>query len=127
MSLSQNKPYLFVTCQETVQPDPKQKGSVSVIDYINLQEVVPGGIYSGFQPHGIAVDDDDNYVYVANLNYDPNGPPPHHSTDCGGRNGYLTIIDLNTLELLIINSTGGISYTYKNELLPFPYSVAYRK
>jgi len=127
MSLSENRPYLFITCQETPSSDPKKKGSVAVIDYNSLAVVVPGEIYSGFQPHGVAVDDDQDVVYVANLNYDPNGPPPHHSTDCGGRNGYLTIIDMKTMQLLNITTTDGISYNYKNELLAFPYSVAYRK
>lgn len=127
MSLSTSRPYLFVTCQETPSADPKEKGSVAVIDYNTLSVVVPGEIYSGFQPHGIAVDDDHDVVYVANLNYDTNGPPPHHSTDCGGRNGYLSIIDMKTMQLLNITTSDGISYTYKNELLAFPYSAAYRK
>ena len=45
------------------------------------------------------------------------GPAPHHTTDCGGRNGYLTLIDLNTLTLLP---------SFKTELTPDPYSAAYR-
>ena len=33
------------------------------------------------------------------FNYDTNGPAPHHVSECGGRNGYLTVIDMSTLEL----------------------------
>ncbi len=127
MSISGTRPYLFVTCQEDATQGPGKKGSVAVIDYNTLNVVVTGGIYSGFQPHGIAVDDYNDVVYVANLNYDPAGPAPHHSTDCAGRNGYLSIIDMKTLQLLTISNPDGITYSYKNELLPFPYSVAFRK
>lgn len=38
-------------------------------------------------------------VYVANRNAVADGPAPHHSTECGGRNGYVTTIDLNTSQL----------------------------
>ena len=127
MSLSHTRPYLFVTCQEDASFGLGFKGSVAVINYNTLAIVVPGGIYTGFQPHGIAVDDDNDKVYVANLNYDPTGPAPHHSTDCGGRNGYLSMVDMNTLQLHTISTPDGITYTYQNELLPFPYSVAFRK
>ena len=75
---------------------------------------------------GIDIDDDHNVIYVANRNYS-NGPAPHHVTDCGGRNGYMTIIDANTFQLLNINLPDGSSYQYKNEVLPFPYEVTYRK
>jgi len=125
-SLSQDRPYLFVSCTD----DPfaiGKTGSIAVIDYNTLTKVVPNGIYSGFQPHGLAVDDDNDMVYVANLNFDPNGPPPHHSSACGGRNGNLTVLDMRTLQLLRISTPDGITYSYQTELLSFPYSVAYRK
>jgi DNA-binding beta-propeller fold protein YncE len=126
MSVSRSRPYLFVTCQEDNSQGPGKKGSVAVINYQTLQRVVPNGVYSGFQPHGLFVDDDRDVVYVANLNYDATGPAPHHVTDCGGRNGYLSIIRMSTLQLLTVENADGISYTYKNELLPFPYSVGFR-
>jgi DNA-binding beta-propeller fold protein YncE len=127
MSLSLNRPYLFVTCIEDDEFGANHKGSVAVINYNTLSIVVPGGIYSGFQPHGIAVDDDNDLVYVANLNFDDDGPAPHHSSDCGGRNGYMSIIDMKTLQLLTISTPDGITYTYQNELIAYPYSVAFRK
>lgn len=101
-------PYLFVTNM--------QGHSVSVINYNTLS--VEKTISVGYNPHGLAVDDAAGLVYVVNRNVDPNGPPPHHTGACGGRNGYLTIIDMNTLELVP---------GYKHELLPDPYFVTLRK
>jgi DNA-binding beta-propeller fold protein YncE len=122
--VSQTHPYIFVTCTE--EPvNANQKGKVYCIDYNTLSIV--SSIYTGYQPHGIAVDDDNNLVYVANLNYDPNGPAPHHVSDCGGRNGYLTIIDMNTMQLYQKTQSDGFSYQYKNELLAFPYFVSMRR
>jgi DNA-binding beta-propeller fold protein YncE len=91
-------------------------GSVSVIDYNNFISLKQ--INTGYQPHGIAVDDYKQQVYVINRNASQNGPAPHHTTDCGGRNGYLTIIDMNTLELVP---------DYKAELSVDPYYVTIRK
>jgi DNA-binding beta-propeller fold protein YncE len=117
-------PYMYVTCTEDVWSS-SAKGSVYVINY-NTNQVVTH-LYTGYQPHGIDVDDDHHVVYVANLNYDAAGPPPHHVTGCGGKNGYVTIIDMNTLQLLNVTLHDGTTYPYKNEVLPFPYEVAYRK
>ena len=122
--VSQRHPYIFVSCTE--EPiSPSRHGSVYVINYNDLSIV--GSVYTGFQPHGLAVDDEENIVYVANLNYDSNSPPPHHVTSCGGRNGNLTIIDMNSLQLYKKTLSDGNSFEYKNELLPFPYFVSLRK
>ncbi len=122
--VSLTHPYLFVTCTEAPVSSNK-KGLVYVIDY-NTNTVITS-IYSGFQPHGLAVDDEEDLVYVANLNYDPNGPAPHHVSGCGNRNGYLSIIDVNTLALYNKTQSDGFVYEYKNELLAFPYFVSLRK
>ena len=113
-SLSLKKPYLFVTCTEDIING--KRGSVAVIDYNNLTLIKK--IHTGTQPHGVAVDDDKGVVYVANSNVDANGEAPHHSGECAGRNGNLTQIDMNTLELVP---------GYKCELGVNPYSVAYKK
>ena len=123
-SVSHSTPYIFVTCTEDVL-DAHRKGSVYIINYQTLQVV--GSVYPGYQPHGISVDDDHHCVYVANLNFDTSGPAPHHSTTCGGRNGYMSIIDLHTLQLFTQHLSDGSSFEYKNEVLPFPYFVEYRK
>ena len=123
-SVSITHPYIFVTCTEAYV-DPNKKGSVYTLNY-NTNSVV-SSLYTGYQPHGIAVDDDKNCVFVANLNADQNGPAPHHSSGCGGRNGYLTVIDMSTLQLFRKELSDGSSFQYKNELLNFPYFVDYRK
>jgi YVTN family beta-propeller protein len=111
-SLSTTHPYLFVTCMDDIGATITQRGSVAVINYETNQLIKT--IYTGYQPHGIAVDDVNNKVYVANRNTNPNGPAPHHSSTCGGRNGYVTIIDMNTLQLISGSST---------EVSVDPYSI----
>jgi len=127
-SISTDRHLMFVTCQEdSLSPgcSSTKKGSVYMIDYTT--NTVVSHLHPGFQPHGIAVDDDHDVVYVANLNYDGSGPAPHHITECNGRNGYVSVIDMSTLQLLNVSLTDGTQYIYKNEVLPYPYFVSYRK
>ena len=67
------------------------------------------------EPHGIAVDDASGLVYVANRNI--SGPLPHHSTNCAGRIGFVSFIDLKTLAML----------PKTREIAKDPYSIALRK
>ena len=123
--VSHNQPYLFVTCMEDSVTWPgTDHGSVYRINYNTYEKLA---LHCGWQPHGIDVDDDHNLVYVANLNYSTTGPAPHHVSDCGGRNGYVSIIDMNTWNFLKVPLLNGLPYTYKNEVLAYPYEVAYRK
>lgn len=115
-AISKDRPYLFVTCTEDLTTYPSKTGSVHVIDYTTNSLIKT--IYTGHQPHGIAVDDARLQVLVSHRNTDPDGPAPHHSTDCGGRNGYVTIIDMTTLELLP---------DYKVEISVDPYGVGLRQ
>ena len=73
------------------------KGVVSIIDCNNYTLIK--NLITGTQPHGIAIDDAKGLVYVSHRNIDVTVPLPHHTSVCGGRNGYLTYIDLNTLNL----------------------------
>lgn len=98
MGFSKKHPYLFVSCMEDLTTFPPLRGSVYVIDYRDFSVV--GRVYTGHQPHGIAVDDANDRVYITNRNRDPGGPAPHHSSLCAGRNGYITAIDMNTLTLV---------------------------
>jgi|SRR5688572_19094107 len=108
MSFSSDNNYLFVTCQSG--------NAVTVIDYTNLTAIKD--ITVGHLPHGVAVDEVKNQVYVTNRNLENSGgPPPHHTSSCGGWNGYLTIIDMTTLELVP---------GFKHELSVDPYSVSVR-
>ena len=99
MSVPQN--LLFVSNEEdNFYPD--NHGTISAIDMTTLAEVKR--IKVGWQPHGIAVDDRLGLVYVANRNVS-GGPAPHHSSACGGRNGYMTVVDIPTLKARSIYST----------------------
>jgi len=114
MSFSKSTPYLFVTCTEDSVSFPGKRGSVAIINYQNNTLVKT--VFTSWQPHGVSVDDDRKLVYVANRNASASGPAPHHSTECGGRNGSVSTIDLNTLQVL----------HKKTEVSVDPYSVAFR-
>jgi YVTN family beta-propeller protein len=119
IAMSSSRPLAFVTCMEdtTLFPGERLKrGSVAVIDYTTMQLV--RSVYTGFQPHGIAVDETKGLVYVAHRNIRADGPAPHHTTTCGGRNGNITAIQLGTLDLLP---------GFKHELSTDPYSVGLRE
>lgn len=60
----------------------------------------PVNIKVGFQPHGIGVDENKKVLYVASRNILSSGPAPHHTSQCGGRNGFLNLIDLQSLQVL---------------------------
>jgi YVTN family beta-propeller protein len=111
-AMSADNNLLFVSNMEDVTFLPDVKGSVSVIDIINLQEIKK--VKVGWQPHGIAVDKANNCVIVANRNF-TGGPAPHHASACAGKNGSLSKIDMATLEK---------ENSFKPELSVDPYSVA---
>ena len=115
ISFSEQTNMAFVTCTEDNVTFPNKTGSVSIIDYVSFVHLK--SIHTGYQPHGVAVDDYKQQVYVVNRNVSFDGPTPHHTTDCGGRNGYVTIIDMNTLELVP---------GYKAELSVDPYFISIR-
>jgi DNA-binding beta-propeller fold protein YncE len=121
IAVSKSTPYLFVTCMEDTLTFPGKRGSIAIINYTT--NTLSSVIYAGHQPHGIEVDDEKNLVYVANRNVSSDGPAPHHSSVCGGRNGNLSFIDLNTRTMVI--STG--SNIKRVELSVDPYSVSLRK
>lgn len=97
MDISRKYPYLFVTCEEDAATAPI-KGSVYCIDYNTYQVVrrMEDGRFS--QPHGIAVDDRNDLLYIASKNTDPNGPRQHHASSCTGRNGWYSVYSLSTLQ-----------------------------
>ncbi len=117
MTLSKKRNQLYVTCQEDTNPIfPFFKGSVKVVD-LNTLTVIKTFYEKFYQPHGIAVDDSRDMLYVASTNANPTGPSPHHASECAGRIGYFHVIDLNTWLDIITTS----------ELSVFPYSVDIRK
>ncbi|MCB9044635.1 MAG: hypothetical protein H6550_00715 [Chitinophagales bacterium] len=117
MALCKSRSYLFVSCMEDVsQVSSLFKGSVYVIDYntLNIVKRIDGEFY---QPHGMAVDEQNGILYIASRNSNANGPAPHHTSDCGGRNGYYQVYDINTLA-----PANGRRY----EVTPDPYSISMR-
>ncbi len=107
---------LFVSCMEdlsTFSGDPTKRGSIAIINYTS--NTLVKAVYTGYQPHGIEVDEESGYLVVGNRNNNPDGPAPHHSSDCGSRNGYLSLIDLQSLDLVD---------GFKTELSVDPYTVA---
>lgn len=97
-AISHSKPYLFVGCQEEISGEfPDFKGVVYVIDYNSLELVkrIPGPFY---QVHGLTVDDKNGRLYIASRNVASSGPAPHHTSECGGRNGYYSVYDINKLQ-----------------------------
>lgn len=112
MSISKATPYLFVSCMEDTTSNSKELGSIFIINYQTNKLVK--SMYAGYQSHGIAVDDLNKRVYVSNRNIYSTGPSPHHQGVCSGRNGYVTAIDLNTLNLI---------KNYKAEVSIDPYGL----
>ena len=98
MAVSASRNYLFVACMEdAANPKPGCRGSVYVIDMGTLQVVRT--IYGDFyQPHDVAVDEQDGLLFVPSRNANPLGPAPHHATACNGRPGWYSVYNLNTLE-----------------------------
>jgi DNA-binding beta-propeller fold protein YncE len=115
LALSPSTGQLFATCPDDVVsfPDPSKHGSVAVVDVATSQLV--GMRYVGFQPYALTVDEVSGYLIVAARNQLQNGPAQHHASSCGGRNGYLSLLDLHTLSLVA---------DFKPELSVDPVSVA---
>ncbi len=93
---SKNKKQYFVSCPEDATTFPGSKGVITRIDEMTN---TPTTIKCGYQPHGVAVDENKNLLYVLSRNILTSGPLPHHSSVCG-RNGFVNFIDLNTFTVL---------------------------
>ncbi|MCB0698876.1 MAG: hypothetical protein KDC11_03470 [Chitinophagaceae bacterium] len=112
---SKAKKKLFVTCPDDRASFPGNRGSVVIVNTETY--IVDKRIDAGYQPYGVAVDDKSGVVAIVNANFAPGGDEPHHSSNCDGKNGNVTFIDLNTLELV-----PGI----KSEVAVYPYTAAAR-
>ncbi len=117
LAISTTKPYLFVTCMEDNNALTGFKGSVYVINYhtYDIVKRIDGRFY---QPHGVSVDDQAGTFFIGSRNANQDGPAPHHASQCGGRNGFYSVYELNTLE------PAGSGRRY--EVLPEPYSMDVR-
>ncbi len=124
MDVSSDK--LFVTCEEDSLTFAGKMGSVYIIDMTTNQLYTSSpSIYTGHQPHGIAVDMDKNLVYVANRNKTIGGPAPHHTSVCSGKDGYITIIDIGHSNYKLLQTTTGTDK--RIEVSVDPYEIAIRR
>jgi DNA-binding beta-propeller fold protein YncE len=89
---------LFVSCMDDSLSFAGHLGSVSVYDLGTLNLLAR--IRAGYQSSGLCVVPEHGYLAVVNSNVNPKGPAPHHKAGCEGRNGYITFVDLKTLQLL---------------------------
>jgi DNA-binding beta-propeller fold protein YncE len=88
---------LWVTCMGDSLSFSGKVGSVMAFDVNTGHRLAT--LFSGWQPHGIGIDPLFDRVVVANRNATLQGPPPHHSSFCGGRNGYVTFVHPGTFEV----------------------------
>lgn len=98
MDYSPSLQKLFVSCPDDETSFPGNRGCVVVID--GRTNTVYKKLNTGYQPYGISVDDQLKIVTVVNANISADGPASHHVTGCGQKNGNVTFIDYNTLELV---------------------------
>lgn len=117
LNFSHSTNNLFVSCTDDSISFPGERGSIIVINYSSNSIVK--NLYSGYQPTGLAVDEGMKVVAVINSNISASGPAPHHAhgSGCSGRNGNITFIDLNTLELIPGK---------KSEVGVYPYGISVR-
>lgn len=112
LALSKKHGLLFISCPDDIVTFPGNRGSVAVVQVEN------GGVVKtikpGYQPYGLAVDDETGLVAVANANISAGGPASHHESGCGKTNGNVTFINMGTLELVAGK---------KLEVAVFPFAV----
>ncbi len=74
--------------------------SMGVVSKINAASYAVTNVKVGYQPHGMAIDETKGVLYVTSRNVLSNGPAPHHTSQCLGRNGFVSFIDLFSFTLL---------------------------
>lgn len=87
----------FVSCTEDYTTIP---GANGVITRITESGYATANIGCGYQPHGMAIDEGKKLMYVTSRNISTKGPLPHHTSQCLGRNGFVSFVDLSTFTVL---------------------------
>ncbi|MBS1772820.1 MAG: hypothetical protein JST82_08165 [Bacteroidetes bacterium] len=118
IALSTKNHLAYISCQvDNVQGI--FQGSVYVLDYTSPtleQKAVVTGMFN--QPHGLAVDDQNDALYVASQN--TNGPAPHHPSTGNGPNGYYQVFS-SIPPCLQLNSK-----TYEVSVQPYSMDVRFK-
>lgn len=123
IAISKKFNYIFVSCMEDqphVSGSVTFRGTVYVIkfDTVNDQYDVVKVITGNFSSiHGLTVDDKSNTLFFASRNVNTDGPAPHHTSNCGGKNGYYNAYDITTFLP---------APDRRYEVLPDPYSMDVR-
>ncbi|MEI8279456.1 MAG: hypothetical protein WCG87_06805 [Bacteroidota bacterium] len=97
MAISNSTPYLFVTCEQDNSTHAGFKGSVFAINYNTYETIRIDGDF--YQPNGIAVDDQNGLLYIVSRNL-TGGVVAHHTSICGGNDGWYNVYDLKTFKPL---------------------------
>ncbi|MCS7077851.1 MAG: YncE family protein [Bacteroidia bacterium] len=87
---------LLVACQDDDNPSFSGRGSVCVIE-LNSFTLTKKIFGLGNMPRVVRVHPQKRVAYVAVENFD-GIDPPHHASDCAGNNGFVSIINLNTMD-----------------------------
>jgi DNA-binding beta-propeller fold protein YncE len=111
ITASPDYPYVFISCLGV--PGTNKLSEVNVFD-VNSNQLLPE-INAGHDSKGMVIHEGSSRMYVANRNVSAGGPDAHHAPVCAGKNGYITVIDLNTLQLIP---------DYKAELSVDPYHIS---
>jgi YVTN family beta-propeller protein len=98
MSICYSLNKLYVSCPYDTTSQVGKQGSITEIDLNNFTAKPP--LLVGYMPHGIGVDEKNKMLFVASRNLYTTGPAPHHSSVCGGRNGFVNFVDLKTFTVL---------------------------
>lgn len=85
----------FVTCPE----DPATATTRGCVTRIKGSDFSATNLSCGYQPHGLAVDENQGILYVLSRNISSQGPPPHHTSLCAGKNGFVNFVNLSTFKI----------------------------
>lgn len=113
MVISKAKNKMYISCP---YDSVTFLGNYGCVYEMNLLNNTMTPIRVGSMPHGIGVDETKNTLYVASRNILSNGPAPHHTGVCAGRNGFVQTVNMSTHQVS----------TKRTEISIDPYSVNVR-
>lgn len=112
LGISHSSHRLFISCPDDSISFPGNRGAVVSISTVDNS--IERKIKTGYQPYGLTVDEGEKVLVVVNANISSKGPASHHISICGQKNGNISYVSLNTLEILP---------KIKPELASFPFFI----